>query len=251
MSYTRIDGRQPNELRQLSCSLGVQIAPTASVLLRWGNTHVLTSVTVEERVPSHRLASGSGWVTAEYNMLPGSGSGRIARSTRGVKGRTAEIQRLIGRSLRAVFNPDALPPITFTVDCDVINADGGTRCASITAGSIGMAMAMNILKPKYPSLETGDMVSAVRLGVLNGEVITDLCYHEDHQADVDLNVVATQAGIVEIQGTGETGPFSREHLDQMIGLGMSGCQQLRRFQQAVLSGFQEGQTEFVADWSTL
>ena len=137
-----MDGRGWNQLRTVEFVTNFQSAPDGSVLVKWGGTHVLCSVTIEERVPSHRLQSGGGWLTAEYDMLPGSGAGRIGRSRGKVKGRTAEIQRLIGRSLRAVVDLDALPPITITVDCDVINADGGTRCASITGAYVAVMIAL-------------------------------------------------------------------------------------------------------------
>ena len=142
MTLERNDGRKRHDLRSMSCHLDFQNAPDGSVLLTWGGTHILCSVSISERVPPHRVESGGGWLTAEYSMLPGSGEGRISRSRGKVRGRTAEIQRLIGRSLRSVVDLDALPPITITIDCDVINADGGTRCASITAGYIGLVMAL-------------------------------------------------------------------------------------------------------------
>ncbi|MGB0647373.1 MAG: ribonuclease PH [Bradymonadia bacterium] len=232
----RIDGRANGDLRRIEGITDFQTAPEGSVYLKWGQTHVICSAIVEERVPKHRLDSGGGWLTAEYNMLPGSGSGRINRSRSRLPGRTAEIQRLIGRSLRAVVDLDKLPPITVTVDCDVVNADGGTRCASITGAYIALVMAFERYQTtsglKLPPIQP---LSAVSVGVVDGQVITDLCYTEDSTAHVDMNVVATDCGVVEVQGTGESGPFSREQLNELIDAGIDACVRIQAFQHGLLA----------------
>ena len=242
MALERPDGRERHELRALSCTTDFQSAPDGSVLLNWGGTHVLCSVTIEERVPNHRVQSGGGWLTAEYNMLPGSGQGRIGRSRGKVRGRTAEIQRLIGRSLRSILDLDALPPITITVDCDVINADGGTRCASITAGYIGLVMALE----RYAagtghSVPVPEPIAAVSVGIVSDELVTDLCYLEDASAHVDMNIVSSVGGIVEVQGTGEAAPFSRTQLDEMLTAGLDACQALHDFQTDMLDNWRSHQ----------
>ena len=236
MTLSRPDGRDRHELRALTCESNFQSAPDGSVLLRWGGTHVLCSVTIDDRVPPHRVESGGGWLTAEYSMLPGSGKGRVGRSRGKVRGRTAEIQRLIGRSLRSVIDLDALPPITITVDCDVINADGGTRCASITAGYIALVMALESYAERTKiAVPFPSPIAAVSIGIVGDELVTDLCYLEDSDAHVDMNIVASELGIVEVQGTGEAGPFSRRQLDEMITAGSNACETLQNFQAEVLS----------------
>ena len=232
----RIDGRENDELRIIEGIADFQTAPEGSVYLKWGQTHVICSATIEERVPKHRLDSGGGWLTAEYNMLPGSGSGRISRSRSRIPGRTAEIQRLIGRSLRAVVDLDALPPITVTVDCDVVNADGGTRCASITGAYIALVIAFeNYQSTSGLQLPSIQPLSAVSVGVVDDQILTDLCYVEDSTAHVDMNVIATEGGVVEIQGTGESGPFSREQLNELIDAGMDACARIQGFQNELLA----------------
>ena len=231
MTFLRSDGRERHELRSLSYQLDFQKAPDGSVLLFWGDTHILCSVTIDDRVPPHRLESGGGWLTAEYNMLPGSGQGRIGRSRGKVRGRTAEIQRLIGRSLRSVVDLNALPSITLTIDCDVINADGGTRCASISAAYIAVVMAMERYNHRHDvAMRIPEPVAAVSVGIVDGEVLTDLCYVEDASAHVDMNIVSSKHGIVEVQGTGESAPFSRQQLDDLVSAGIGACEQLHRFQ---------------------
>ncbi len=232
---TRFDGRTSQELRPITFELGIQPASAGSVLLRWGQTHIICSASVEDRVPSHRLQSGGGWLTAEYAMLPGSSGDRIRRDRNGPSGRTAEIQRLIGRSLRSVFDLNALGQRTMRIDCDVLNADGGTRCASITAayvvGCLGLA---KIAQSDGKALVLPPKVAAVSVGVCETQVLCDLCYQEDSTAQVDLNYVASPQGLVEVQGTAEGAPFSRDVLNSLLDLGQQACTQLFRLQDQVL-----------------
>ena len=230
MKSIRPDGRAIDALRPISIELGVQRNVAGSVLIRWGNTHVLCAATLENRVPPHRISSGGGWLTAEYSMLPGSGDRRVRRDRRKVGGRTVEIQRLIGRSLRAAVNLDAMGARTLWIDCDVINADGGTRCASITGAAIAATIALHSIGQKPQSL-----LSAVSVGVRKGHVITDLCYAEDSTCDVDLNFVSTPGGIVEIQGTAEGETFSQDQLLRMVSFGTQSCQDLFKIQTEALA----------------
>ncbi len=233
---TRPDGRTPDALRPVAIDTGAQKGPAGSALIRWGDTHVLCAVSVENRVPHHRLQSGGGWLTAEYDMLPGAGSERVRRSRGKVGGRTAEIQRLIGRSLRAAVDLDALGQHTLWIDCDVLDADGGTRCASITGAYVATCLALREIgrrdhkKPRYPA-----PVAAVSVGIHGGRPVLDLCYAEDSTADVDLNFVATPGGIIEIQGTAEGRPFTRAELDAMLELAEQGCARLFEIQRAALA----------------
>lgn len=229
-STLRPDGRAIDALRPISFELNVQHQVAGSVLIRWGNTHVLCSASIEDKVPPYRLDSGGGWVTAEYAMLPGAGDRRIRRERKKVGGRTAEIQRLIGRSLRAAVDLDGMPPLTLWLDCDVINADGGTRCASITGATIAAAIAL-----KTRGVKLKRLVSAVSVGVRGGHVIADLCYAEDSTCDVDLNFVASPDGIIEVQGTAEGQPFSQDHLLRMIAFGQQSCARLFEKQREVLA----------------
>ena len=232
----RHDGRSTTQLRPISFETHVQPAAAGSVLVRWGNTHVICAASVENRVPPHRLASGGGWLTAEYAMLPASSGHRIRRDRNGVGGRTAEIQRLIGRSLRAVFDLDTLGINTVRIDCDVLNADGGTRCASITGAYIAGCMALkNICDQEERPFEAPPQVAGVSIGIVHGSVMTDLCYLEDSAADVDLNFVSSPAGIIEIQGTAEGAPFSREELNAMVDHGTAAANHLFDMQRISLS----------------
>jgi ribonuclease PH len=232
----RPDGRAPQALRPVTIETGVQPAAQGSALIKWGETHVLCAASVEERVPAHRLASGGGWLTAEYSLLPASTSPRARRERSKVGGRTAEIQRLIGRSLRAVIDLDALGPRTVWIDCDVLRADGGTRCASITGAWVAAALALKgIAEQEGRAFEMPTQVSAVSVGIWQGEVVADLCYIEDSGADVDLNYVASPAGIVEIQGTAEREPFSRDQLLTLTDYAQAGCEQLFTLQRGMLT----------------
>lgn len=227
----RPDGRAVDALRPVSIELGVQPSAAGSALIRWGGTHVLCAVTFEDKVPHHRIAGGGGWLTAEYSMLPGSGDRRVGRERNGVGGRTAEIQRLIGRSLRAAVDLGSTGPRTIYIDCDVLRADGGTRCASITGATVALAVALKTVHQKLRTL-----VAAASVGVRQGHVIADLSFAEDVACDVDLNYVATPEGIVEVQGTAEGKTFSRDHLLRMVDFGGRACEQLFALQREVLAG---------------
>jgi ribonuclease PH len=236
----RTDGRGPHELRPVLITPGFIRNSDGSVLIEIGETRVICTATVEESVPQFLRDSGRGWVTAEYGMLPGSSTTRIPReSTRGrVGGRTHEIQRLIGRSLRAVTDLEVLGPRTIWIDCDVIQADGGTRTASITGSYIALALAARRLQERglidaNPLLNS---VAAVSLGVVGGEVLVDLCYTEDSAADVDMNVVMTgTAQFVEVQGTAEAQPFSAAQLAQLTALAAEAIAELTARQRAALA----------------
>jgi ribonuclease PH len=236
-----VDGRVADQLRNLELQLDFTENPLGSVLCRLGRTVVLCTVCAEETVPRFLQGSGRGWITAEYSMLPGSTDRRVDReASRGkVSGRTQEIQRLIGRSLRSVAELGALGERTFHVDCDVLQADGGTRTASIIGGYTALAHAIGRLVEdgvlKRSPLREG--VAAISVGMVGGEPLLDLCYAEDARADVDMNVVATASGrLAEVQGTGEEATFSREELDSMIGLALVGIEEVSRIQQKVLAG---------------
>jgi len=207
-----------------------------SVLIETGKTKVICTASIAHGVPGWLRGSGQGWVTAEYGMLPratGDRTRREAANASGQGGRTMEIQRLIGRSLRAVTDMNAMGELTITLDCDVIQADGGTRCASINGASIALYDAMRRLNLKRHPMAT--LVGAVSLGVIDGEVMIDLDYAEDSRAGTDMNVVMAEGGgIIEIQGTAEGAPFSREHLDSMIDLAAGGIKRLIEFQKKCL-----------------
>lgn len=233
MAVTRHDMRMHDRHRPLSFELDFQRAALASVLVSLGKTRVLCAVSVEERLP-HWIRPGSGgWVTAEYAMLPGAGTERVRRERDGASGRSQEIQRLIGRSLRAVTRLELLGERTLTVDCDVIDADGGTRTASITGAAVALWRACERLRlPEQPMRR---LVSAVSVGIVDGHPVLDLDYHEDHQAGVDMNLVIDERGrFVEVQGTAEGGTFSREELDQLLALGAKGCAEFTALQRKAL-----------------
>ena len=202
--------------------------------MRQGNTHVLCTVMVEEKVPAHRMASGGGWLTAEYAMMPGATAERQRRERPSVSGRTAEIQRLIGRSLRAVIDLDKTGPRTFWIDCDVLQADGGTRCASITGSYVAMALALRKVFPNRPITALPPPVAAISVGIVQGELRVDLDYAEDSTAEVDLNYVLCPSGIVEVQGTAEGRPFPRERLNAMLDAAEAACQSLFAAQRVAL-----------------
>lgn len=232
---TRGDGRLPTQLRPVSVELDVQKWAAASVIIREGDTHVLCAATIEDRIPPHLRGKGTGWVTAEYSMLPGATSERSQReSVKGkLGGRTHEIQRLIGRSLRGVVDTAALGERTVTLDCDVLQADGGTRCASITGGWIALSLALRRL-----GLERAVTahLAAVSVGVVDGAAVLDLDYAEDSHAEVDFNVVATSAGTyVEVQGTAEGKPFSRARMDELLALADQGIARLFEVQAEALA----------------
>jgi ribonuclease PH len=231
----RPDGRAADELRPVTWELGFQEWAAGSVLLSMGRTRVLCSASVSEEGPRWLRGTNRGWVTAEYSMLPASTNERSPREVNKGRpgGRTQEIQRLIGRSLRAVTDLRQLGERTITVDCDVLQADAGTRTASITGGYIALALAIRGLQER--AVVRGDVlrdsVAAVSVGIVDGRPALDLCYEEDARADVDCNVVMTGTGrLVEVQGTAEGEPFGREDLDAMLDLASSGIQRLTQIQ---------------------
>ncbi len=233
-SGPRGDGRAPDEMRALSAELGVQKWAEGSAIITVGNTVVICSASVEDRVPPHLRGKGTGWITAEYSMLPRATNTRSDReAVRGkLGGRTHEIQRLIGRSLRQAVDLTKLGERSIMIDCDVLVADGGTRCASITGGWIALAIAMRAKKlDKFLTRN----IAAVSVGIVDGRPVLDLPYEEDSRADVDLNVVATEGGhYVELQGTAEQEPFDRASLDAMLALADKGIAELIAFQRATV-----------------
>ncbi len=235
------NGRSPLDLRPISLEPGWAKHAEGSCLARFGDTHVLCTASVEDRVPPHVMGTGAGWVTAEYGMLPRSTHERMAReAARGKQGgRTLEIQRLVGRALRAAVDLRALGVRTLTVDCDVLQADGGTRTAAITGGFVALAAAIQKLKKagKIPGTPVKRHVAAVSVGVVDGEVRLDLDYGEDSTAEVDMNVVATSEGqLVEVQGTAEGKAFGRGELDRMLDAALAGIGKLVTAQQRALEG---------------
>lgn len=235
----RSDGRERGELRPLTVVLNPNKYAEGSVQIEMGDTKVLVTATVEERVPPFMKGQGKGWVTAEYSMLPRATHSRNQReSVKGKQvGRTMEIQRLIGRALRSVVKLEALGERTITLDCDVLQADGGTRTTSITGAFIALALAVHKLSAvhAFATYPLTDYLASVSVGVLGGETLLDLNYAEDSKAKVDMNVVMTGAGaFVEVQGTGEEQPFSRAELDGMLGLAESGIAQLIERQRETL-----------------
>jgi len=235
----RSDGRTPDALRPVRLRPDFTANPLGSVLCEMGRTMVLCTVQAESSVPRFLQGTGRGWVTAEYSMLPGSTDRRTEReASRGrLSGRTMEIQRLIGRSLRAVTNLDALGERTLWVDCDVLQADGGTRTAAITGAWTALALALRRLEERrvLDRVPLDDVVAAVSVGIVEGELLLDLPYEEDSRAEVDLNVVATGGGrFVEVQGTAEAGTFSADDLSRMTGLALRGIGELTGIQRTAL-----------------
>ena len=238
---TRKDGREASELRPVRITKHIQQGPQGSVLIEMGKTKVLCAATVEDHVPPFLRGTGTGWLHAEYSLLPSATAVRTPReAARGKQsGRTHEIQRLIGRSLRAVTDTAALGERTIILDCDVIQADGGTRTAAITGSFVALTLACETFyKPGNP-FPVKDFLAAVSVGLSqDGEPILDLCYEEDSHAAVDMNVVMTGAGhFVEIQGTGEGRPFTRSEHDTMLALAESGIDALISYQKDVLGNF--------------
>lgn len=230
----RIDGRRPDQLRPVELTLNAQGYAEGSVLIKQGNTHVLCNASVEPGVPSWLKGRGQGWVTAEYALLPRATHTRTRRERNGAGGRTQEIQRLIGRSLRAGINLQLLGERTITVDCDVLQADGGTRTAAITGAYVALVQAIQFLRKKG-TLKTSPLtaqIAAVSVGIVKGQVLLDLSYAEDSSAEVDCNIVQTDSGAyIEIQGTAEGQPFDRAQLDQLLALGDQGIRSLLTLQQ--------------------
>ena len=229
----RSNNRQPNELREIKIEPNFNIHAEGSVLVSFGNTKVICTATIENKVPRWMRNSEEGWVTAEYGMLPRSTNERMVReAARGKQsGRTQEIQRLIGRSLRQAVNLKYLKGKTINIDCDVIQADGGTRTASITGGCAALFLAINNHHDDNRAINT--FVAAVSLGILDNEVILDLDYQEDSSAETDLNLVMTdELKLIEIQGTGEESPFSKEQLSEMIEIGSQAIEQIIEIQKS-------------------
>ena len=237
---SRPDGRSAEQLREVKITRGWLDHAEGSVLVEFGATRVLCAASVAEELPRWRRGSGMGWVTAEYAMLPRATNTRGDReSVKGkLGGRTMEISRLVGRSLRACIDPKALGDNTIIIDCDVLQADGGTRTAAITGGYVALADAISWLRGRKKL--KGDplvaSVAAVSVGIIDGQPRLDLCYEEDVAAETDMNVVCTGDGdFVEIQGTAEREPFSRELLDQLLELAVAGCGELTRLQRQALA----------------
>jgi ribonuclease PH len=238
---SRPDGRCDDQLREVTFTRGWLDHAEGSVLVEFGATRVLCAASVTEDVPRWRRGGGLGWVTAEYAMLPRATNTRSDReSVKGrLGGRTQEISRLVGRSLRACIDPKALGENTIIIDCDVLQADGGTRTAAITGGYVALADAVGYLRGRNRC--KGDplvrSVAAVSVGIVDSQPRLDLCYEEDVAAETDMNVVCTgDGGFVEIQGTAEREPFGREMLDRLLGLATGGCAELTRLQREALAG---------------
>lgn len=234
---SRIDGRADHDLRPVRFATGFITYPEGSVLIETGGTRVLCNVSVEEKIPGWREASGGGWLTAEYAMLPRATHTRTPRSVGTEGARSQEVRRLIGRSLRAAIDIDRLGPRTLTVDCDVLQADGGTRTAAITGGHVAVMLALWRLKQigDLPADVLVTPVAAVSVGMVHGRPLLDLCYAEDAAADVDLNVVMTGDGrFVEVQGSAEGSPFDRSMLNQLLDLAADGIDRLLQFQRQAL-----------------
>lgn len=233
----RIDGRAPNQLRPITMIKSPQRDPDGSVLVEWGNTKVLCSVIYEDKLPNWMQGEKSGWITAEYGMLPGSSDKRIHRDRIRSTGRTHEIQRLIGRSIRACMNMNDLGPRTITIDCDVLQADGGTRVASITGAYLAFRLCLQKMKLDrvIKEIPPSNYVAAVSVGLVGGEVLLDLNYPEDVKAEVDANIVLnSKLEMIEVQGTAEKGSFTRKEFDQLIDYASEGCQKIFEIQKKTL-----------------
>ncbi|MBU1062425.1 MAG: ribonuclease PH [Candidatus Omnitrophica bacterium] len=235
----RKDGRRPDEMRKINIKRNIMKFAEGSCMIKIGSTEVICTASVEEKVPPFLRNSGSGWITAEYGMLPRSCQSRIQReASRGKQsGRTYEIQRIIGRSLRSVVELDKLGERTIWIDCDVIQGDGGTRTASITGSFVALMDALLTLKKQgvIGVLPVKDYVAAVSVGIIDGENYLDLNYEEDSKAEVDMNIIMTGNGkLVEIQGTAEKTPFSKKELDELILVAKKGMERLITLQRRIL-----------------
>lgn len=233
----RVQNRKNNQLRNIVFEINYNPYAEGSCLVKYGNTHVLCTATVEEKVPSWLKGQDKGWVTAEYAMLPRSTATRIPRESKKPSGRTQEIQRLVGRSLRAVVDLEKMANTSIVIDCDVLQADGGTRVASISGGFVAMYLAVEKLLKEKKLLENPirEFVAAVSCDIYNGEAILDVDYVEDSNSQVDMNFVMTESGkIVEIQGTAEGEPFSEDEFSKLMELGKEGIAQIIAIQKEVL-----------------
>lgn len=229
--------RNKNELRTVKITDNYLMSPQGSVLIEMGNTKVICTACVENTTAKHLSGTGRGWVTAEYAMLPGSTGTRKRREKGKADGRSVEIQRLIGRSLRSVVDMEKLGEKTIWIDCDVIQADGGTRTASITGGYVAMVQAMKWMKEQgmIEEIPVTGFVSAVSVGIVEGEELLDLRYIEDSNAQVDMNIIMTDKGeFIEVQGTGEESPFSKQELLDLLQMGEAGCRELHEIQKNIL-----------------
>jgi ribonuclease PH len=235
----RLDARPIDKLRQVSVTRDFVKCAEGSCLIEVGRTRVLCNASISGDIPAWLKNSGKGWVTAEYSLLPRSTNTRVKRERKSVSGRTQEIQRLIGRSLRAVVNLEVLDGFSITVDCDVIEADGGTRTASIVGGFLALASALKTWKKEHniTAKVLDHFVTATSVGILKGIPILDLCYIEDSSAEVDMNVVMTETGeFIEIQGTGEESTYSRKEFNALLDLAEKGCNELLALQKDYLDG---------------
>jgi ribonuclease PH len=236
----RPDGRAPDQLRPTTLTRNFLLHPEGSVLVEFGATKVICTASVEDKVPSFLKGQGLGWVTAEYGMLPRSTNTRMTRENRGPSGRSQEIQRLVGRALRAVTSRGKMGERTVWIDCDVIQADGGTRTAAITGSYIALADALGRIPGVSPGTVLRDCVAAISVGIVGGQALLDLNYAEDSTAEVDMNVVMTGTGeFVEVQGTAEQVAFGRGRLDDMLGLAERGIRQLVTLQRRALEARDE------------
>ncbi len=235
----RVDGRKNDELRKIKITRDFNKYAEGSVLVEFGETRIICTASIDEKVPIFKKGSGEGWVTAEYDMLP---RATLTRNTRDrnilkINGRSNEIQRLIGRSLRSVIDFKILGERTITIDCDVIQADGGTRTAAITGGFVALMDACGVLvnNKQISEIPIKDFVAAISVGFVNGNELLDLCYAEDSKATVDMNVVMTASGqIIEVQATGEESPFDRKVLDNLLDLAQKGIENIINIQKNVL-----------------
>jgi ribonuclease PH len=233
----RVDGRKADELRKVKIARNYIKSAEGSVLIEMGDTKVICTATVENSVPPFLRGKGTGWVTAEYAMLPRSSSQRIQRERSKVGGRTHEIQRLIGRSLRSVVDMKLLGERSVLIDCDVVQADGGTRTASITGAYVALVEALRHIKKQglIQTVPVTDFLAAISVGIVDGKPMLDLCYVEDSSAEVDMNLVMTgKGGIVEVQGTAEGKPFSKNELAKLLALGEKGIKTLIKKQKEAL-----------------
>jgi ribonuclease PH len=236
----RQDGRKNDEIRDIKITRKYISHADGSVFIEMGNTRIVCTATIEEKVPPFLRGKGKGWITAEYDMIPGSTPRRIIRpqATGRINGRTHEIQRLIGRSLRAAVDLDMIGERTIWIDCDVIEADGGTRTASITGSFIALFDSLQgmIENEIINEMPIESFVAAISVGIVDGEIMTDLCYTEDSTAEVDMNVVANSKGnLIEVQSTAEGAPFSREQFDQMLADASSAIEGIVELQKKILS----------------
>jgi len=236
----RHDGRKNDEIRDIKITRKYISHADGSVFIEMGNTRIVCTATIEEKVPPFLRGKGKGWITAEYDMIPGSTPRRIIRpqASGRINGRTHEIQRLIGRSLRAAVDLDMIGERTIWIDCDVIEADGGTRTASITGSFIALFDCLQgmIENEMISEMPIESFVAAISVGIVDGEILTDLCFIEDSNAEVDMNVVSNSKGnLIEVQSTAEGAPFSREQFDQMLGCASSAIEGIIELQKKILS----------------